>query len=753
MKALIFFSTFLFVLASNAQSIKVGDWRDHLSYNSANDVCQVGSIIYASTDRAIFSFNTLDNSVSRLNTINSLSDAGVSAIQTNGELLVIGYDNGNIDLIRGQETRNIPDIMRASLIGDKKINAIDFHDGVAYLSCGFGIVLVNINKEEIIDTYFIGENGGQVNVIATATNQNSIFAATETGLYRANMIESTLGDPDSWEKLETPTVQKISLLTSFNGQIYISTEGPSFNTDILYVFDGISWEEFYSNLSFVDIKENGESLVVSFRYGIKTFDTDGNLESQISSSGFGFERVDFSSAIKGLSNEYWIADMYNGLIYYKDGYAESIYPSGPADSDVVHLRNVGSDMWATHGARSESWTPTWNSQEISMHTSDVWQKTAFLKDMNLNDFVSVNHYDGYIYAASWQQGIIKMKDFNLETIYDETNSSLQKRAIYNDWINVGDIQFDSEGSLWCTNSQAENPISAMYENGEWQSYSLGASVIESQNVSKLLIDQLSQKWVMVRRNGIVVFDEKRTGGNTIKITTGEGSGNLNSNRVFSIAEDKDGEIWVGTDDGVCVFYNPENIFNGEQASKITVTFDGFNSYLLDGQQVNDIEVDGANRKWFALNNNGIIVTSENGTEQLYHFTKENSPLFSNKVLDVEFNKTTGEVFFASDKGLISYRSGATKGANVFSDVYVFPNPIHPDYEGMITITGLIPNASIKITDISGNLIYQTVSLGGQAIWNGKSLSGEKAHTGVYLVFCSDQEGNQTYVTKLLFIRS
>jgi len=753
MKALIFFSTFLFVLASNAQSIKVGDWRDHLSYNSANDVCQVGSIIYASTDRAIFSFNTLDNSVSRLNTINSLSDAGVSAIQTNGELLVIGYDNGNIDLIRGQETRNIPDIMRASLIGDKKINAIDFHDGVAYLSCGFGIVLVNINKEEIIDTYFIGENGGQVNVIATATNQNSIFAATETGLYRANMIESTLGDPDSWEKLETPTVQKISLLTSFNGQIYISTEGPSFNTDILYVFDGISWEEFYSNLSFVDIKENGESLVVSFRYGIKTFDTDGNLESQISSSGFGFERVDFSSAIKGLSNEYWIADMYNGLIYYKDGYAESIYPSGPADSDVVHLRNVGSDMWATHGARSESWTPTWNSQEISMHTSDVWQKTAFLKDMNLNDFVSVNHYDGYIYAASWQQGIIKMKDFNLETIYDETNSSLQKRAIYNDWINVGDIQFDSEGSLWCTNSQAENPISAMYENGEWQSYSLGASVIESQNVSKLLIDQLSQKWVMVRRNGIVVFDEKRTGGNTIKITTGEGSGNLNSNRVFSIAEDKDGEIWVGTDDGVCVFYNPENIFNGEQASKITVTFDGFNSYLLDGQQVNDIEVDGANRKWFALNNNGIIVTSENGTEQLYHFTKENSPLFSNKVLDVEFNKTTGEVFFASDKGLISYRSGATQGANVFSDVYVFPNPIHPDYEGMITITGLIPNASIKITDISGNLIYQTVSLGGQAIWNGKSLSGEKAHTGVYLVFCSDQEGNQTYVTKLLFIRS
>ena len=752
MKVITLFTALLVISATKAQSIKVGDWRDHLSYNKAFDVCQVKDVIYVSTDRALFSYNTIDNSVSRLNTINSLSDAGVSAIQTDGDLLMVGYENGNIDIIRGAETHNISDIKRASLIGNKKINAIDFYGGVAYLSCGFGIVLVNTEKEEIIDTYYIGENGGQVNVLATARAHNSIYAATQTVLYRANTNATSLGNYQSWEALELPTLQQIHLLTSFNNQIYLSTTGPSFNTDVLYLYDGISWQEFYSGVSFVDLKVNQQNLIVSFRYGIKVFNADGSLEDQLGVEGFDFDRVDFKSAIMGTPNEYWIADMYNGLIHYKNEFAESIYPSGPANSDAVHLRNIGEEIWVAHGAKNANWDPTWNRQEISRHYLDSWQKTAFLEDLELSDVVAVNQQGKDTYAATWKHGLIKIKDFSLETIYNETNSSLQKRAVNNDWVNIGDVQFDSEGNLWCTNSQTYEPISVKFTNEEWRSFSLGPNIIESQHVGKLLIDRSDQKWVQVRTLGLEVFDEKRPGSNFVNIRTGEGSGNLNSNRVFSFAEDLDGEIWIGTDDGVCVFYNPENIFEGEEASKITVTFDGFNSYLLDGQQVNDIEVDGANRKWFALNNNGVIVTSENGTEQLYHFTKENSPIFSNKVLDVEINEATGEVFFATDKGLISYRSGATKGANMFSDVRVFPNPVHPGYDGLITITGLIADASVKITDITGNLIYQTESLGGQAIWNGKSLSGDKAHTGVYLVFCSDKEGNNTHVTKLLFIR-
>ena len=222
--------------------------------------------------------------------------------------------------------------------------------------------------------------------------------------------------------------------------------------------------------------------------------------------------------------------------------------------------------------------------------------------------------------------------------------------------------------------------------------------------------------------------------------------------MHSFAEDLEGEIWVGTDNGVSVFYDSNSIFQGANASQVIVTLGEYNSYLLEGQQINDIEIDGANRKWFATNNSGVVVTSANGIEEIHHFTSENTPLFSNKVLDIEMNDVTGEVFFATEKGLISLRSESTQGNADFSDVLVFPNPVQPDYTGPITIKGLITDAVVKITDISGNLIYETVALGGQAVWDGKSFDGQKAHTGVYLVFCSDQEGTISHVTKLLFVR-
>ena len=281
---------------------------------------------------------------------------------------------------------------------------------------------------------------------------------------------------------------------------------------------------------------------------------------------------------------------------------------------------------------------------------------------------------------------------------------------------------------------------------------IGKRVTETQDLAKLLIDKNDQKWIQLKNNGLIVFDERRQGIKSRKLTNSENAGNLASNRVYSFAEDLEGEIWIGTDNGVSVFYDSNSIFQGENATQVVVTLRRYNSYLLEGQQINDIEIDGANRKWFATNNSGVIVTSANGTEEIHHFTTENSPLFSNKVLDIEMNDVTGEVFFATEKGLISMRSESTQGNTDFSEVLVFPNPVKPDYSGPITIKGLITDAVVKITDVSGNLIYETIALGGQAVWDGKSFDGQKAHTGVYLVFCSDQEGTISHVTKLLFVR-
>ena len=752
MKKILSLSLILLGIHCQSQSLKVGEWRDHLSYKSTYDVCQIGDNIYTSTDKAVFVYNTYDHSIERINTLNGLSDTGVSSIESDGDHLIVSYENGNIDIINAGKTFNLPDIKRALLIGDKRINHINIIDQIAYLSCGFGIVVLDIVRREIKDTYLIGDNGTQVSILATCFAHNSLYAATERGIYKADINHPNLTNYAAWAKIDEHSNSKVSLISAFSDVILVNLQGETYNTDTLYTFNGESWSLFGINQSNVSIKSSATELTITRRYGVAIYDTALNQKRYLSSAEFNFAKTDFRSCLFTQNKEYWITDKFNGLLHFDQGFSESIQPSGPYISEVAQIKNFGNEIWVAHGDKNENWDPTWQKSELSILKNDLWSTSKTLVDNGIMDIVAINQHEGYTYIASWQKGIAKLAGTEWETLFDENNSSLQKRAIHNDWTNIGDIQFDSEGNLWCTNSQTYEPISVQYSNGEWESFSLGNSVTENQNIAKMIIDKNDQKWIQLRDNGMVVFDEKRSGTKTRKLTNSESGGNLASDRIFSFTEDLDGEIWVGTDNGVSVFYDPGYIFEGENASKITVTLDGHNTYLLKGQRINDIEVDGANRKWFATNNSGVIVTSENGTEEIHHFTTENSPLFSNKVIDIEFNDLSGEVFFATDKGLISFRSEATKGSSDFSDVIVFPNPVKPDYEGPITIKGLISDAVVKITDISGNLIYETIALGGQAVWDGKSFEGKKAQSGVYLIFCSDKDGNVTHVTKLLFIR-
>ena len=755
MKKTIFLSALLITIFSSAQSLRVSEWRDHLPYSNATQVCKVGEIIYVSTDKALFGYNKSDKSIHRINTLNGLSDIGVSSIESYKNSLIIGYENGNIDLFQSGKSINIPEIKRSSIVGNKAINHIEPIGDDIYLSCGFGVVVLDAKKQEIKDTYYLSQNGGYVNVLFTGKIGDRIFALTENDFFSADINHPNLANFNVWEKVSIPSSERINLLETFGDKLIINFQKKnenSPNTDTLYQFDGADWiplnQGNYTNKSIRAIEEN---LIIVRPSGVSILDQELNQTRHLSMSAFALESGSFSDAIYYNKNEYWIADNKNGLLHSNQRVVEFIKPSGPFESDVVQIKNFGDEIWLSHGAMDENWAPTWNKTEASWLAIDDWGiATSFLEE-EFTDIVALNKRGEETYFASWHNGLAKMVNQQIE-IYNETNSSLQKRAIYEDWILIGDIQFDSKGNMWCTNSQTREPLSVQYLNGEWESFPLGVGITESQSLSKLLIDKNDQKWIQLKEGGIVVFDESNSGVKARKLSVGETTGNLASNKVHSFAEDLDGKIWVGTDNGISVFSNPEFIFTGENASKIMVTLDEYTTYLLDGQRVNDIEVDGANRKWFALNNSGVVVTSENGTEEIHHFTAENSPLFSNKIIDIEFNDLSGEVFIATDKGLISYRSGATEGKDDFSSVLVFPNPVKPGYDGLITIKGLISNAVVKITDVSGNLVYETTALGGQATWDGANFDGRRVQTGVYFVFCSDDEGNVNHVDKILFIQ-
>ena len=339
-------------------------------------------------------------------------------------MLVVAYDNGNIDLIRGNTTVNLPDIKRAPLIADKRINHINIINNFAYLSCGFGIVVVDVDREEVKDTYFIGEYGAQVNVLSTSIAHNSIYAATNKGLYRADIYESNLTDYHSWEKLPVHSQSRVDLLESFNGLLFVNLHGDEYNTDTLYHFDGNNWVVFEQESSNVSIKASSQQLVLTRRFNVSVYDQDLNRIQYLYSSEFNLDKIDFNSAIFREKEGFWIADKYNGLLHNDMDFFETITPSGPFLSDGGQIVNFGDEILVAHGAKSENWDPSWLKSELSILKKDDWTTSNALNDADFTDVVAVNKQGATTYLASFNKGLAKMTGLNLDEIYNETNLSL-----------------------------------------------------------------------------------------------------------------------------------------------------------------------------------------------------------------------------------------------------------------------------------------------------------------------------------------
>jgi hypothetical protein len=238
------------------------------------------------------------------------------------------------------------------------------------------------------------------------------------------------------------------------------------------------------------------------------------------------------------------------------------------------------------------------------------------------------------------------------------------------------------------------------------------------------------------------------------LNSGATTGALPSDNITAIAVDFDNEIWIGTDNGFAVLYNSDGIFNSDEAytaQRIKLQYEGNVEYLLGSTNITDIEIDGGNRKWIGTANTGIFLLSADGLEILSHFTKENSPMISNAIMDLQINQKTGEMFIITDKGMLSYRIDATYEDPKYSDVQIFPNPVNPTFNGSVTMQGIKYNSDVKVTDVAGNLVYKTTSNGGTATWNCKNLQGERVQTGVYLIWTASNDGKGRKVGKVTVI--
>lgn len=736
----------------------IGFWRDHLNYQNTIQVLKAGNIIYTATKDALFYIDE-DGEMHRLSKANGLNDVSVSAIGWDeaSKQIIIAYNNSNLDVLKESNIKNISDIKRSNVSGDKTIYHIYAKDKFAYLSTGIGIIAADLTKYEIKDTWRIGNGGNNLKISAVTTDAAFFYAATDEGLKKAAINSPNLSNYSAWQNLSGSNGLSAGIIHCV---VNVAGNIIALKNDSLFVLNGNNWSLLYADVSFNinSITSSNDKLLVtqtnpSGNSRVLQLHTNATVEKNISAAGI------ISSPQSAITdgNAVWIADAFGGLSKHSNT-IERFIPNGPPGIATGEMMVHNNTVYAAAGSVNDAWNYQYNRNGIYFFTEDGWSSTSYFNTPQFDsvlDIITLAVYpkDNSLWAGSYGGGLVNINGNNI-TIYKQ-NSTLQPAIGDTTSYRISGLAFDKQHHLWIANYGAAQNLHVRKADGSFKAFTIPFFHFENA-VSQVLVDDLNQIWIVSPRgNGVFVLNYNNTIDNTADdkwkyLRTGAGNGNLPSNNVFTLAKDKNGFIWIGTDNGIGIVQCAENLFSSSSCEAIlpVVQQDQFAGYLFQNEAVRAIAVDAANRKWIGTAN-GVWLISAEGEKTICHFTENNSPLLSNDVKRITVNDKTGEVFISTFKGIISFRSTATAPKEETNeDVLVFPNPVPPNYNGTIAIKGLPNNSIVKIAELNGRLVYQTRSLGGQAIWNGKNYKGENIASGVYLIIVRNDDGSEKAVTKI-----
>ncbi len=748
-------------------SQRTGTWKSYLAYYNTTLVAAGNNHVFAVGDGSLYSYNEDDNSVKYYakETTPSLSDNNITSISFNTDqnVLIITYSNGNIDLLGSNGIINLPYLMDNGNIQDKVVNSIYNHNETAYLSAQFGILVLNLPKNEVKETYRFSNP-----VKSSVIHGDSLFAVTLKGI-RKGYLNNNLIDPANWDdytvKMDGIEIENIIQLCVFQNTLcyLVENKGVYYQTP-----SGIQQLLRRNDISNIKV-ENGKLFVLASK--------DLFIYSSFNEN----DRIKVESTLRDVSflknDTYWLAVSEEGLIGLKrtgsnqfSPVASNLNTEGPKRNycDFLLMHNdklyvAGGGRWSIPLFRRgtamiyNTTEQTWTNLN---HITDFWNYTRDATSIAVNPTDENNYF-----ISTWGYGIYNINNNELKNHYDNRNSilnsSLGDDAAY---VRVEGLAYDNNNNLWMTNSGVANTIKVLKADGSWAS--LYYSDISSATLAdKILIMNNGDKWVnLVRadKSGIFVFNDNGTIEDISDddfyhfSSLDDAQGSIGAEEYFCVTKDKNDQIWIGTNRGPVIVYNPLRVLDNKQNTVfnriIHTDENGIQDYFLKDERVRAIAVDGGNRKWIGTASSGAYLLSEDGTQIIEHFTTENSPLLSNDIMSIAINNKTGEVFFGTTNGLISYWGDATEGSADYSNVYAYPNPVRPDFDHKVIITGLMENSNVKITDVRGNLIYQGRSMGGQISWDCRNSRGRQVAAGVYLVLSSTPEGKESVVTKIAVVQ-
>ena len=744
-----------------------GDWKVFVSYHNATKTATFDSRVFVLANGGLYSYSPDDTQVETYDKEYPLSDNGIFDIATVSatDQLFIVYSNGNFDIMSPDgSVYNMPDLKESSL-SDKTLNDVYVSGQYVYVSTNSGIVVVDVRRRVVANTYNFGHA-----VSSVTLDDGTITALTPEGIYQGKTSDNLL-DASNWQQKATTRFRKIYNL---EGTYYVVTTNS--------LLRRINNKETFSYTSGANFTLEGCSVVDDrlYCFGAETLavlDKDGGIKTY-STGG-----VQYASSMGGIL---WAACGDAGLKGFKltdDGMQEvvgSVVPNSPIRNTFYRLRMYDGRLLAVGGQME---LPQVNRTFTVMKYEDgEWtnfEEDALRADLGESWYQNAlsivqDPHDPEHHLVGASTGIIEFKDYKYTGHLTYTNSPL--RSILPDSPNAGfyvrtmGLTYDRQDNLWMFNTLCDTIIRIRRADGTWLGYYC-EEIAGHPNVEDVLFDERGWAWITsrisssVNNGGIFVLD---TGGTLvgrsddkqrfIYIITNQDGTTYQFNNLNCIKQDLNGAIWIGCNWGTFVTYNPSAVFNTDftfTQPKVPRN-DGTNyaDYLLAEVEVRCMAIDGGNRKWFGTFGNGVYLTNEDGSEILEHFTTDNSPLVSNDIYDIAIDGSTGEVFFATSYGLVSYMSGATDPEEHFDKdlVKVYPNPVRPDYQGQISIKGLMSGSDVKIVNAAGRLVHQGTSTGGQYTWNGRTTDGGRVASGIYYVLATDADGDSGVATKFLVVK-
>ena len=764
---------FLFFSIAGYTQDFTDQWTGYFSYLDIRDISIGNSRVIAAAQNAIFEYDPISQTNLKTDAINGLEGSDISAIHYSEAfaLTLIGYENGLIQIIleNNGQVFTVVDILNKITIApdSKRINHFLEYEDKVFISTEFGVAEYNLENLEFGDSFFIGESGNQIKVTQTAVFNSRIYASTQGGSIRtANVNDPNIVDFDVWQTIGNSDWRGI---ITYNERLFAIRndnrllEVENNNITLIRQFPG----------PFRQINSNENYLTVVTRNSVHV------LNDQLSEIGLVNELIEdeidldtnFNSA-RILDDVLFIGDSELGLLQMEDfnsNLFSSVSPDGPILNRIFSITGFEDELWIAHGEYSQFFNPfPLNSRGISHFTGENWSNLTFDDLQETREVADITidiNNPNRVYLSSYIDGLVILENEEVVDILDGSNSGIANTVNASEVPIPGDTRigaavFNNQGDLYFSNSITEHPLKRFSGSNQINIADLSDVFIEPFGTSsaKVAADDIGNIYLATFRAGI--FGYQPSTGNVGKIASDVDGVDLpevfEPNPAITAMEfDNNNRMWIGTAEGLRVAFNPQAIFeDGAQLNVSPIIFleNGVAQELLFQQFITDIKTDGASNIWISTADSGVFQVNSTGQEVLNIFNQDNSPLPSNSVISIEIDGEAGEVYFGTNRGLVSFQGRITDGVDNLENVRVFPNPVKPEYSGLVTIDGLTDDANVKITDITGNLVYEEFVSGGTIQWDTRAFGKHKVASGVYMVIITSEDQLETQTTKIMIIR-